>query len=142
MNEVRAFPETRPRVESGAIQFGEDWPGTFIRGDHAAHFAAHLQSMLDGHLSPISEAVLLGLLSDLQGSRQTPGASAADKVLIIMPAKKPVCAKCGSDKVAADTAARWNVSTQQWDVCNVFDKGHGCDACGAADIDFTWVPAT
>lgn len=24
-----------PRVETGAVQFGEDWPGHFIRGDDA-----------------------------------------------------------------------------------------------------------
>jgi len=24
-----------PRVETGAIQFGDDWPGLFIRGDNA-----------------------------------------------------------------------------------------------------------
>jgi hypothetical protein len=24
-----------PRVESGAIQFGNDWPGMFLRGDNA-----------------------------------------------------------------------------------------------------------
>ncbi len=24
-----------PRVETGAVQFGDDWPGLFIRGDNA-----------------------------------------------------------------------------------------------------------
>lgn len=51
----------------------------------------------------------------------------------------PVCPRCGSDNVAADAAARWNVERQEWEVSNVFDKGHGCDDCGAPDIEFTWV---
>lgn len=32
--EIRQLPEVDQRVESGPIQFGDDWPGTFIRGDH------------------------------------------------------------------------------------------------------------
>ena len=32
-----APPETA-RVETGAVQFGDDWPGLYIRGDNAIHF--------------------------------------------------------------------------------------------------------
>jgi hypothetical protein len=28
-------PMGLPRVETGAVQFGDDWPGLFIRGDNA-----------------------------------------------------------------------------------------------------------
>jgi hypothetical protein len=51
----------------------------------------------------------------------------------------PVCPRCGSDNVAADAAARWNREEQEWEVSNVFDKGHGCNDCGADDIEFAWV---
>jgi hypothetical protein len=51
----------------------------------------------------------------------------------------PVCARCGSDNVAADAAARWNREQQEWKVSNVFDKGHGCDDCGAKNIEFARV---
>lgn len=34
------------RVETGALQFGDDWPGLFIRGDSAAHYALNLQQLL------------------------------------------------------------------------------------------------
>lgn len=27
------------RVESGVVQFGDDWPGVFLRGDHACSYA-------------------------------------------------------------------------------------------------------
>jgi hypothetical protein len=51
----------------------------------------------------------------------------------------PVCPECGSDNVAADAAARWNTENQDWEVSNIFDKGHGCDDCGAQDIEFEWI---
>jgi RNA polymerase subunit RPABC4/transcription elongation factor Spt4 len=52
---------------------------------------------------------------------------------------RPVCPRCGSDNVTADAAARWNVEQQAWQVCATFDKGHGCDDCGAEDIQFAWI---
>lgn len=51
----------------------------------------------------------------------------------------PVCPKCGSDNVVTDAAARWSKANQEWEVSNIFDKGHGCDDCGAEDIEFAWV---
>jgi hypothetical protein len=33
--EVRLLPAVDKRVETGAIQFGDDWPGLFLRGDAA-----------------------------------------------------------------------------------------------------------
>jgi len=32
--------------ETGAMQFGDDWPGFFIRGDNAIHFGMQLQRVL------------------------------------------------------------------------------------------------
>jgi hypothetical protein len=51
----------------------------------------------------------------------------------------PVCPRCGSDNVAADAAARWNREQQEWEVSNVFDKGHGCNDCGTENIEFAWI---
>lgn len=36
-----------PRVETGAVQFGEDWPGLFIRGDNAFALAINIQALLE-----------------------------------------------------------------------------------------------
>ncbi|OWK36082.1 hypothetical protein [Fimbriiglobus ruber] len=43
------------RLETGAVQFGDDWPGLFVRGDNAISLAGyidyilpHLQAILDG----------------------------------------------------------------------------------------------
>jgi hypothetical protein len=35
--EIRKLPAQDKRVETGPVQFGEDWPGIFIRGDNAFH---------------------------------------------------------------------------------------------------------
>ncbi len=67
---IRELPAADPRVESGVVQFGDDWPGTFIRGDVAFGYAHHLERVLNTGLAidAISLAVLRGLLSDLQSS--------------------------------------------------------------------------
>jgi len=36
------------RPETGVMQFGDDWPGVFIRGDQAGWMAAALGEMLAG----------------------------------------------------------------------------------------------
>lgn len=43
---VREFPEQEKRVECGAIQFGDDWPGLFLRGDSAIAFGMYLKMFL------------------------------------------------------------------------------------------------
>lgn len=35
------------RVETGVVQFGDDWPGIFLRGDHALAFAMELRQLRD-----------------------------------------------------------------------------------------------
>ncbi len=42
----------------------------------------------------------------------------------------PVCSHCGSENISADAAVRWSIPDQDWEVTNVFDKGHSCDDCG------------
>ncbi|MFA6049953.1 MAG: hypothetical protein WC761_02030 [Candidatus Paceibacterota bacterium] len=44
-DEVRSYGQTRP--ETGPMQFGNDWPGVFIRGDNAGYYAMQLNSVLD-----------------------------------------------------------------------------------------------
>lgn len=60
------------RVESGVLQFGDDWPGVFFRGDTAIGFAVQLQRAID-LLAPqdnpelvVMCRVLQGLLDELQ----------------------------------------------------------------------------
>ena len=83
LGSIRKFPAVETRVESGPIQFGTDWPGTFIRGDEASGYAIYLQTVLEflskvpdlKGMDWISVQCLRGLLSELTGSnvRNHPG---------------------------------------------------------------------
>jgi hypothetical protein len=58
------------RVETGAIQFGEDWPGLFIRGDDAIALKLsirHLEEQVSGATSSIDRFGLdrLSRIADL-----------------------------------------------------------------------------
>jgi hypothetical protein len=44
---VRQFPGQAERVETGAIQFGNDWPGLFLRGDDAIALRANIKTAID-----------------------------------------------------------------------------------------------
>lgn len=47
MSELRRLPAAEGgRVETGPVQFGDDWPGIFIRGDNAFGYAMELQSAM------------------------------------------------------------------------------------------------
>lgn len=61
------------RVETGALEINDDWPGVFIRGDNAMYYAMNLQSLLNQFEKmeeqqdrPFVVAVLKGLLNTLQ----------------------------------------------------------------------------
>lgn len=67
---IRELPAAEPRVETGPVQFGSDWPGTFFRGDSAAGYAHHLECLLENNLDidGITRGVLRSLLRDLDSS--------------------------------------------------------------------------
>lgn len=86
MDNCRAFPAAEPRVETGPIQFGDDWPGTFIRGDNAFAHAMNLQVAIaaletsgDAATLIFTVAGLKGLLSDLQSSRVSHSATVSQE---------------------------------------------------------------
>lgn len=63
------LPEQKKRVETGVIQFGDDWPGVFIRGDNAFYYAMNIrQALQDSKLDPLVEVALKGLLDTLEAS--------------------------------------------------------------------------
>lgn len=45
-HQVTKLPAVEGRVETGIVQFGNDWPGVFIRGDSAMHYARCLKEGL------------------------------------------------------------------------------------------------
>ena len=53
---MRCLPKQEERVETGAVQFGDDWSGIFIRGDECAHYSKVLEILLESYgvvLSPL-----------------------------------------------------------------------------------------
>lgn len=67
--EIRVFPKQDIRVESGQIQFGDDWPGIFLRGDTAYAYALSLSSILDSISDEdnfLHKSILRGLEFDLK----------------------------------------------------------------------------
>ncbi|QSR18424.1 hypothetical protein [Novosphingobium sp. KA1] len=65
---MQIVPHEGPRIETGVVQIGDDWPGVFIRGDNAFAYAMALQSVLDGRKDVFAEASVRGLLNLLQSS--------------------------------------------------------------------------
>jgi hypothetical protein len=43
--QVVPAPLDLPRVETGAVRFGNDWPGLFIRGDEAHNLMLRIRQM-------------------------------------------------------------------------------------------------
>ena len=67
--------EHAERVETGPVQFNDDWPGVFIRGDNAAWMAINLseairilEPQVNGFNNVTMISTLKGLLHLLQGS--------------------------------------------------------------------------
>lgn len=62
--------QTRP--ETGTMQFGDDWPGVFIRGDNAMYYAMQLREFLENpetvYDNVLAVAALEGLISILERS--------------------------------------------------------------------------
>lgn len=54
------------RAETGVMQFEDDWPGVFIRGDNAMAYAMQLQAFLDKKGNVLSEAILRNLVDLLR----------------------------------------------------------------------------
>lgn len=51
------------RIETGVLQFNDDWPGVFIRGDNAINYAIHLGALLElDNTHSISKSVLKSLV--------------------------------------------------------------------------------
>lgn len=45
MQKLPSFPDDK-RAETGPMQFGDDWPGIFIRGDNALWMSAMLETII------------------------------------------------------------------------------------------------
>jgi len=59
--QAKRFGQVESRPETGPMQFGDDWPGVFLRGDQAFAYAIALKKVLDA--LPSAEKVLPSFLS-------------------------------------------------------------------------------
>lgn len=70
--EIQSFLEDLPdAAETGPMVFGDDWPGVFLRGEHALQFASTLEGVLSSRHAPsalgvVDRAVLDGLVKTLR----------------------------------------------------------------------------
>lgn len=74
---IRQLPEQEERVETGPIQFGNDWPGVFVRGDSAGWYAFQLKRLIESqdYEFPFDvELMLRNLHSDMIGAVEGPSA--------------------------------------------------------------------
>ena len=59
-------PDGVSRVKTGVVQFGEDWPGVFFRGDNACAIGATLAGLVAGSIDrgrlESADFMLYGLL--------------------------------------------------------------------------------
>jgi len=65
---MQVLTHSGPRVVTDVTQFGDDWPGVFIRGDNAFAYALALQAVLDGRADVFAKASAGSLLKLLQSS--------------------------------------------------------------------------
>ena len=64
---VKKIPyDEKGRVETGPVQFGDDWPGVFIRGDNANYYAFMLEKALSGETDVIEEMTIKDLIKTLR----------------------------------------------------------------------------
>jgi hypothetical protein len=66
---LKEIPYEGSRVESGPVRIGDDWPGTYIRGDEAYYYAHALErGLTDPDL--IDKMMLTNLIVHLRSSNQ------------------------------------------------------------------------
>jgi len=76
MNEIQRYdiPNLDGRVESGPVQFNNDWVGVFFRGDNALHYAFVLRQIINTGLADLTDTLtysyLEALAQELESCRQ------------------------------------------------------------------------
>lgn len=75
MPDVRLLPAVHPRVETGAVRHGDDWPGLFVRGDDCIRLFALLR--LVEEISRDADPAVQWQLKRLDEYRRIIGGSAA-----------------------------------------------------------------
>jgi hypothetical protein len=68
MNDIQKMPQLKGRPETGPMQFGDDWPGVFIRGDIALFDACAVMAAVErlSEADWLLKAQLIGLAKTLR----------------------------------------------------------------------------
>ena len=64
------------------MQFGDDWPGVFFRGDNALYFMLRLRDVLQRSNITDMDRIVLSQLADLLGSCEVGGKEPPDPQLM------------------------------------------------------------
>lgn len=70
-NKVQQLPNVDPRVETGVVQFGNDWQGYFIRGDNALMLKFELEDLLKGKTHPLMYGMSRSIAEDIENVAQS-----------------------------------------------------------------------
>ena len=65
MNKFQIIPLDNARLETGPMQFSDDWPGVFIRGDDAMVYALVLRQAVERLVEIDNPSVEFARLADL-----------------------------------------------------------------------------
>jgi hypothetical protein len=65
--DIRVLHAQATRVETGPVQFGDDWPGVFIRGDNAFGYVGALDAVLRKVDDPMAQILVQSLRDVLTG---------------------------------------------------------------------------
>lgn len=59
---IRLLNKHARRVETGPVQFGDDWPGLFIRGDDCAHYMLILLHVINDMPDGLNKVIVESLI--------------------------------------------------------------------------------
>jgi hypothetical protein len=71
--ETRKLPAQDDRVETGPVQFGEDWPGFFIRGDNVFAIRLAIANILVSPNDILARMQLRGFMEELDSCNVNKG---------------------------------------------------------------------
>jgi hypothetical protein len=65
---IRTLPEVAPRIESGPVRFGSDYPGLYLRGEDAFAFALVVDRLLAGECDDQAKTAVRNLVRMLDSA--------------------------------------------------------------------------
>jgi hypothetical protein len=103
---IDARERGKSRPETGPMQFEGDWPGVFVRGDNALHYAFHLEVALKRMLltlPPLTYVSLRGLADLLKSCDARKGIANLQTATVSVPSTKPPSPAAGLADPSAET---------------------------------------